>query len=203
MTTFPKSKIALLSLCLSLIVLILGSCQKRRISYVEMINRENGEITDFFNKQGFSQADEFPSGLVTPEKTFVKVTDGLFVRVVKAGTKAPENGKTIVATRFNFESISPRATFSHILYGAQSGGTDPLPFVYYDTPERLELSPKASPGEVINKPLLCQALLRAVKVAGGDGAIVQIISSFRYNPSLTAQEGIPVYFSIVEFKFVK
>lgn len=202
MTAPLKTKITLSALCLSLLLVLMSGCQKKRISYVEMINREDGEISDFFNKQGFSQTDEFPSDLVTPEKTFVKVQDGFFVRVVKAGTKAPTNGVTIVSSRFNFESISPRAKFSQVLYGSKSGGTAPLPFVYYDMAERLELSPKASPDESVNRPLLCQALLKAVKLAGGDGAEVQIITSFRYGPSMMSQDGIPVYFSTVHFSFL-
>ena len=203
MTTFLKSPITKWPLLLLLILpLFLSGCQEKRISYVEMIDREDGEITDFFNKEGITQIDAFPSGLVTPDKTFVKVEDGLFIRVVKAGTRAPENGVTIVSTRFNFTSISPRVTFSQVLYGPQSGGTSPLPFVYYDTPERLELSPKASIDEAANQPLLSQALLRAVKIAGGDGAEVQIVSSFRYGPSMMTQEGIPVYYSTVHFTFI-
>ena len=202
MTAFRKSQIKLPILGLSLLLLLLSGCQDKRISYVEMIQREDGEITDFFNKQGFTQTDAFPSGLVTPDKTFVKVEDGLFIRVVKAGTKAPVNGVTIVSTRFNFESISPRVSYRQVLYGPTSAGTAPLPFVYYDSAETLVISPKASVDEAANQPLLCQALLRAVKLAGGDGAEVQIISSFRYGPSMMTQEGIPVYFSTVHFTFI-
>ena len=192
----------------SLLVLFLlsvlsgGGCQKKLISYVEMIEREDAEIADFFNKNGLTEVADFPSGLVTPEKVFVKVDDGFYVRVVKAGTKEPVNAKTYVSARFNLESISPRVAFEQILYGPKSGGTSPLPFVYFDSSETLQLAPKASQDETLNQPLLCQALLRAVKLAGGDGAEVQIITSFRYGPSLMSQDGIPLYFSTVHFTFL-
>ena len=196
-----KSGFLLSALFFMAAALLLGSCRKNIISYVEMIDRETGEMTDFFNKEGITTTDAFPSGLATPEGTFVKVEEGLFVRVIKAGTKAPVNGQTVVNARFNLESISPRADFNYILYGPQSGGTDVLPFVYYDTPDRLELSPKASPSEAQNQQFLCQALLKTVKLAGGDGAEVQIVSSFRYGPAMLSRDGIPSYFSIVRFWF--
>ena len=194
---------ALLPLLLTASLLFsLTGCDKKRISYVEMIERENGEITDFFNKEGITEIAAFPSGLVTPEKTFVKVEDGLFIRVIKAGTREPENGLTFVSARFNLESISPRQAFTRTLYGPASGGSAPLPFVFYDAAERLELAPKATLDETGNQPLLCQALLKAVKLAGGDGAEVQIVTSFRYGPSMMASDGIPVYYSFVRFTFL-
>lgn len=202
MKTITKSKITLTALCISLFVLLLSGCHKKRISYVEMIRREDAEITDFMNKNGINTTDDFPEGLVTNEKTFVKVEDGLYIRVVKAGTKEPVDGVTIVRSRFNFESISPRVKLTQTLYGPLAGGTAPLPFVYYDQSERLELSPKASSDEAANSPLLCQALLKAAKLSGGDGAEVQMICSFRFGPSMMTKEGIPLFYSTVHFTFL-
>lgn len=166
-----------------------------------MIDRENKEIKTFMDKEGIHTINEFPDQIVTPEKTFVEVKEGLYIRVVDAGEKAPSyDSKTIIFSRFNCKSISSRSDFNVVLYGPTSAGTSPLPFVFHRNSDILELAPQASVDEQNNKPLLCSALLESAKHVGNGGS-VQIISSFRYAPTFLSTEGIPVFFDKVHFTF--
>ncbi len=182
------------------VMLFTTGCRKDRISYVEMISREKKEISTFMDKNGIRVIQNFPPEVETPEKVFVKINDGLYIRVIEKGKGAPKAGVTIVSSRFSFRSISPRSMASVQLYGPKSGGTFPLPFVYDPKSEVPILSPKADPNEKGNESLLCMALLEAAKHVG-DGAKLQIISSFRFGPAVLSREGIPLFFEMVHFEY--
>lgn len=183
----------------------LAGCSKKRISYVDMVKREKKEINAYMDKTGITVVNEFPAVLVTPEHVYVRVPDieDLYIRVVKKGDKSLlEDGKTIVVSRFNVESISPRVKGTWKLASPDSGGSQPLPFIYvkeYNSQyPNLHMDPSAGL-EIENKRFLCRALLEAVNIAGMNSE-VEIITSFRYGPSFTTKEGIPVVFSNVTFR---
>ena len=197
MKTTPTT--ILLALLTGLMLFTTG-CRKDRISYVEMISREKKEIAAFMDKEGIRVRKNFPAEVVTPEKEFVEVEDGLYIRVINKGVGAPKSGETVISSRFNFHSISNRSKIDLKLYGPTSAGTFPLPFVYNENNEVLVLSPKADPNERNNQSLLCIALVEAAKHVG-DGAELQIITSFRYGPAALSREGIPLFFDIVHFEY--
>lgn len=183
----------------------LMGCREKRISYVDMVKRETKEIQAYMDSKGITVRDDFPEGLVTPEKVFVKVpeVENLFVRVVKKGDKSRlVDGKTVVVTRFNVSSISSRKDFSWNLADANAGGTQPLPFIYVAEYNKsypnLYLDPNAVL-EAENRQFLCRALLEAVNIGGMDSEM-EIITSFRYGPSFTSEDGIPMSFTHVTFK---
>lgn len=179
------------------------SCKKSRISYTDMIKRENTEINDFFNQEGILVQNSFPEGLVTPEKHFVKVEEGVFVRVLDAGsTPLAVSGETKISARFKLRSLAPsRYKMEYDNVSPLSGGTDPLRFIYNSKREVLTPDPQASENEVLNNRFLCAAFNILLKHVG-DGAVVEMVTSFREGPSFTAEEGIALYFERIELRFV-
>lgn len=182
----------------------LVGCRGKRISYVDMVKREKKEMQAYMDSAGITVRSEFPADLVTPEKLFVQVPEleNLYVRVVKKGDKSLlEDGKTIVVTRFNMSSMSPRQKMTWNIADGAAGGSQPLPFVYVakynKTYPNLHMDPNAIL-ETENKPFLCRALLEAVNI-GGMNSEVEIITSFRYGPSFASDAGLPTIFTKVTF----
>ena len=184
-------------------VLLFTSCEKKRISYTDMIKRENKEVSEFMSKNSMRVVEEFPEGLVTPENVFVKVLEGVYIRVINPGSSVrPTSGKTRISARFLVKSISNRRNFEADIISPQSGGTHPLRFIYQENRELLTPDPQASENEATNNRFLCGAMLQCLKYLG-DGASIQMITTFREGPSFTAEEGIPLYFERLEYRFVK
>lgn len=182
----------------------LVGCRQKRISYVDMVKREKTEMQAYMDSARLTVAKEFPADLVTPENVYVQVPDleNLYIRVVKKGDKSLlEDGKTIVVTRFNMESMSPRQKMTWNIADGASGGSQPLPFIYVAEYNKnypnLHMDPNATI-EAENKPFLCRALLEAVNIAGMNSE-VEIITSFRYGPSFASEAGLPVRFTKVTF----
>lgn len=184
--------------------ILLPSCDKKRISYTDMIKRENKEVSAFFSEKGITTINDFPQGYTTPENVFVKTLEGVYIRVIDPGNlnAKPISGKTRVSVRFMVKSISPRRAFEVDIVSPQSGGTHPMKFIYQDNRELLIADPQASENEAINNSFLCGALVYGLSFLG-DGAIIQMVTTFREGPSFTTEEGIPLYFERIEYKFVK
>lgn len=179
------------------------SCEKKRISYTDMIKRENKEISEFMSKNNMRIVEEFPDGMITPENIFVKILEGVYVRVINAGSSVkPVSGKTRISSRFLVKSISDRRKFEVDIISSQSGGTHPLRFIYQENRELLTPDPQASENEVTNNRFLCGAMLQSLKYLG-DGAVIQMITTFREGPSFTAEGGFPLYFERLEYRFIK
>lgn len=197
-------RLSILSLFVSLAFgLLFTSCEKKRISYTDMIKRENKEVSEFMSKNNMRVVEEFPDGLATPENVFVKVLEGVYIRVINAGgSLKPTSGKTRISARFLVKSISDRRKFEVDIISPQSGGTHPLRFIYQENRELLTPDPQASENEATNNRFLCGAMLQSLKYVG-DGAIIQMITTFREGPSFTAEEGFPLYFERLEYHFVK
>ncbi len=190
----------LTAICVGLLV---SSCEKKRISYTEMIKRENREITAFFNTREIRTQSSFPTGLVTDENVFVKILEGVYVRVIEAGsTPAAEAGKTKISARFKVKSLSTRLTLDYDIYSEVSGGTDPLRFIFQTNRDLLTTDPQASEGEQQNNKFLCAAIQETLKYVG-DGAVIEMVTSFREGPSLTAEQGVPLYFERIQYRYVK
>lgn len=179
------------------------SCEKKRISYTDMIKRENKEVSEFMSKNGIRTINEFPAGMITPEKVFVKVLEGVYMRVINVGENMkPISGKTRVSARFMVKSISNRQKFEVDIISPQSGGTHPMRFIYQENRELLTPDPQASENESMNNKFLCAAILHSLKDLG-NGAEIQMITTFREGPSFTTEEGIPLYFERIKYQFVK
>lgn len=67
-------------------LLLVSGCDKKRMSYVDMIKQEEKEVKHFTDSLGIRIIKELPADLITPEGTFVEINEGLFIRVVEKGT---------------------------------------------------------------------------------------------------------------------
>ena len=186
-----------------LIALIaLTGCKKRRITYVQMVDREETEIQSFMNTQGIRVINDFPREKVTDEHTFVQILEGVYLRVIDPGKGKPESGKTVIHARCKVRSITPRDKFEYDNISGNTGGTSPVSFVFNKTREIIAPDPKATSDESSNTGLACAAMQEALKYVG-DGSSVQIITTFREGPSFTTQLGTPLFYERLTFNFKK
>lgn len=199
LTTLP-----LLLLLLAGSLLVTG-CDEERLSYVDMIEREDKEVKHFCDSLGIQLIDNIPERLVTPEGTFFKADDGLYIRVVERG-EAVTGSRRVISTRMQLEGIGSRGGGDALRNmsngGPYSGGTGALTFVYTAEGEEAVLDPNQDVQEQSNNTLQCEALLEGVRIAGVPSR-VQIITSFRHGPTAFASEGFAIYFSDVTYNYKK
>lgn len=194
---------------LTLIVLagliLLTGCDKKSISYVDMIKREDKEIKHFADSLGIDFIKDMPSGLITPERTFVKIDEGLYIRVIEKGAEVVGDHR-VISARMQLEGIGPRSGGNALELmsngGPYSGGTGALTFVYTPAGETVVPDPNQDAQEAANNTLQCEALLEGVRTAGVPSR-VQIISSFRHGPIDFSKDGFAIYFKEVTYKYKK
>lgn len=190
-------KINILWIALSLMTLIsLLGCQKKRISYTDMIKREKKEITAFMDKEGFVVLKDMPTRALAPNE-FVQLKEGLYINVIEKGQLVTEN-KATVLTRFHAKSIGEREQVDLNTTGPTSGSTYPLPFIYLEGVGKANPVPNVSIIESSYNNYLCDAMIDAFKLVGFGGK-VRMIVSFRYGPAFTSKEGIAIFFDEMSF----
>jgi hypothetical protein len=194
---------------LTLIVLaglvLLTGCDKKSISYVDMIKQEDREVKHFADSLGIDFIKDMPAGLVTPEKTFVEIDDGLYIRVIEKGEEVTGE-RRVISARMQLEGIGPRSGGDALKNmsngGPYSGGTGALTFVYTPSGETVVPDPNQDAQEAANNTLQCEALLEGVRIAGVPSR-VQIITSFRHGPIDFSKDGFAIYFKEVTYKYKK
>lgn len=186
-------------------LLLVSGCDKKRMSYVDMIKQEEKEVKYFTDSLGIRIIKELPADLITPEGTFVEIKEGLFIRVVEKGT-AVTGSQRIISARMEIEGIGPRISKESIKRmsngGPYSGGTGALTFVYTAKGEDVVIDPNQDAQESANNNLQCEALLEAVRLAGVPSR-VQVITSFRHGPIAFSKDGYALYFKDVRFEYKK
>ncbi|MDO5035361.1 MAG: DUF4827 family protein [Porphyromonas sp.] len=197
--------IALLSL---LMVFSFTGCRKNtRLSYVEMLKREESEIRTFMDKEGIVILPEVPEGKVMEPNQFAKIKEGLYINIKDLGNgNKPTSGKTVIQARFTVESLADQSRFEvenplFTNYEGAVGGTRPLNFIYHKDGIAMHIDPTTpSDNNQIQVQFGCEALLRALEYVS-EGGEVRIITSFRTGPSMMTKEGIPLYYSVVRYEF--
>lgn len=184
------------SLLALLILTSLVGCQKKRISYTDMIKREQKEINAFMDKNGFTILKEMPTRTLEPHE-FVEIKDGLYINIIEKGTIITENQLNVL-TRFNATAIGEREKVNYISIGPKSGGTYPLPFTYVKGNESPSSTSNASIIENNLSSFLCNAMMDAINLVGINGRVKMVVS-FRHGPSFTTKEGIALYFEEMTF----
>lgn len=180
-------------------------CDKKRLSYVDMIKQEQKEVKHYTDSLGIQTIQDFPSGLVTPEGTLVKVKEGLLIRVIEKGAEVT-GSQRVISARMELEGIGPRIPKETIRRmsngGPYSGGTGALTFVYTAKGEDVILDPNQDVQERAMNDLQCTALLEAVRIAGVPSR-VEVITSFRHGPVAFSKDGFALHFKEVHFQYKK
>lgn len=182
-------------LALLLLTSLVG-CQKKRISYTDMIKREQKEITAFMDKNGFTILKGMPNRTLEPHE-FAEIKDGLYINIIEKGEIITEN-QVNVLTRFKATSIGEREKIEYNSIGPKSGGSYPLPFTYVKGSDSPMSTSNASVNETNLSNFLCTAMMDAINLVGINGK-VRMIVSFRHGPSFTTKEGVALYFEDMTF----
>lgn len=194
----------ILSLATIFLASLFISCDKNRLSYVDIIKREKRQIADFVSKNNFKITSEPAEGQASPENEFFEVKDGIYLRIVNRGDMEKKliSGKTIVLTRFKMERFAQEEKSIYDNISPTKSGTYPCNFVYVKEGREILVSSTVSHSPYNN--YLAPAMNFVLPYVG-DGGKVQMIVSFKYGPGVAEiqQNGEPVFYELVEFKFKK
>lgn len=200
-----KSKIIVVALLL-LMAVGASSCRQKRISYTQMIKRENAEIEAFMSQKGFQVIDELPQDLVMNPNQFYEIKNeagvglGVFINVLVPAKNLKDmavSGETSVSTRFSYSAIGTRmksgpVKFSNI--GATDSDSPAATFVYQGNVNTdlqqgsFPAAPHSTVGEEGMSKYVCNAMMLALKYIPL-GSTIQMITSFREGPAFTFQTG--------------
>lgn len=190
-----KINITWVAISILTIISIMG-CQKKRISYTDMIKRENKEITAFMDKQGFVVLKNMPSRALAPNE-FVKIKDGLYLNILKKGELITEN-KVNILTRFSAVALGDRVKLNFNSADNTNNNPYPLPFIYFKGADKPIQDPQAPILEQNYSNYLCSAMMDAIEYAGIGGK-VRMIVSFRNGPTFATNDGIAIFFDNMTF----
>lgn len=219
-----KNKVVYISLLLIAILCATG-CRNKRISYTDMIKRENKEIKAFMDKKGFKVIKDLPSDLKMAPNEFVELKNevgegvGVWINVIAPGKSIDMavSGTTPILARFSYQAIGERMhsgpkTFSNI--GPTESSMPGVTFIY-QADINMEFSrggiqpaPNSTIGEKEMRPFACNAMMLALKHVP-IGSTIQMITSFREGPAFTFQSssyfksdndiGIALYYDQLKF----
>lgn len=190
-------KINIVWIAISILTLIsLYGCEKKRISYTDMIKREDKEVSVFMDKQGFTVLNNMPNRALASNE-FVKIKDGLYLNVIKKGEIIEEN-KVNVLTRFSAVSIGDRVKLNFNSADQTNQNPYPLPFIYMKGSDKPILDPQAPVLEQQYSNYLCSAMIDAIEYVGIGGKVKMIVS-FRNGPTFATKDGIAIYFDNMTF----
>ncbi|MDO4789718.1 MAG: DUF4827 family protein [Porphyromonas sp.] len=193
-----------LSLATILFATLFISCDKNRLSYVDIIKREKKQIEQLISERNFKITSAPAEGQVSPEKEFFEVQEGIYLRIVDRGDlkKKAVSGKTVVITRFKMERFAHEEKTVYDNISPDKSGSYPANFIYIKEGREI-LSSSTIANSSYNTYL--SPAMNFVLPYLGDGGKVQMIVSFKYGPSLreVQENGEPVFYELVEFKFKK
>lgn len=188
----------LLTIATLLGLILVSSCDKKRISYTDMIKRETKEVNAFINEQGLIVLKGMPSRAFR-EKEFAKLSDGeLYIHVIKRGTH-PQSFPVTINTRFNVQSIGTRDKVQVRTASSDGSGTYPLPIKYYGMAVQPTIDPQANALEREYEMMLCEGLIEIFREVGFGGEASAIVS-FRKGPTFASKDGIALYFERILFE---
>lgn len=193
----------LLILCAGLFIL---SCSDKTKSYTDMLKDEKKAISKLIDEKGFRILDEddFPRDSVFAENEYVKLDNGVYLRIIDKGNgNKPVLYSTMVLCRFTADRITIDADNPQYMknvsnYGPNSGGTYPLSYRYGTMASSEQFSQDDYRYYVAE--LLGEALAEGLNYVSERGK-VSLIVPFKRGGSRDMDNGWPVYFEIVEYKF--
>lgn len=209
-------------------IALLGTgCRNKRISYTDMIKRENKEIKAFMDKSGIKVLADLPKDLKMAPNEFFELKNevneglGVWINIIEAGDKdhMAENGKTSIICRFSYQAIGerlvgPLSTFSNI--GPTNTDKPGVTFVYQENIDTefqrgsIAPAPNSSLAEENMQNFACNAMMLALKYVPV-GSTIKMITSFREGPNFTFQSGsgfsddnqagVALYYDQMNFKY--
>jgi len=185
----------LMILCAGLFVL---ACSNKAKSYTDMLKAEKKAINKLIGDEDFEIIKRYPENGVFGDKQFFKLDNGVYLNVIDSGngTRAVA-GKTRVFCRFTANRIM---LDSVILSNYNEAGTYPVVFKYNGAYSSIEAGSSISLYQEYLEGLFSEGLLTGLQYVGDQGK-VKLIVPFKVGSTTDMQNGWPVYFEIVQFKF--
>lgn len=175
-------------------VLVAMACGNKTKSYTDMLNAEKKAINNLISSEGLEILKNYPSDGVFKENQFVKLANDVYINVVDTGNgNRAELYQTDVYARFRANFIRHDSVILSN-YGPNSNGTFPVEFKYG------YYSATTSTGDGLSD-LVSEGMQLGLEFVG-DGGKVKLIVPFKRGSSWQQYEGDPVYFEILEYKFV-
>ncbi len=191
----------LLILCAGLMVM---SCGNKTKSYTDMLKAQNKAIDRLFDANGFVEIKDFPKDSKFKDNEFYKMSNDVYIQVVDTGNgnRAIQYSTIIMARftahRFTLDSTQYRTRYSN--YGEGSNGTSPVEFVYGYTTVRAQAA--TTENQSAMESFMSEGLQVGLQYVGENGK-VKLIVPFKRGSSTDNDNGLPVYFEEMQYKFLK
>ncbi|MDR2118240.1 MAG: DUF4827 domain-containing protein [Tannerellaceae bacterium] len=180
--------------CVLCSLLFALSCGNTR-QYADMLKAQERAIGRLIDENGFEILDSYPKDGVFKDNQFVILDNGVYLNVVDSGNgNRAVSGSTSVLCRFNVKWLvvwqgSDTATVDNF-----RNGTDPLAYKYGAA------SPTSN--DSFSSTFFSTLLFSGLEHVG-DSSVVKLIIPFHVqgNNQTFSGDGIPLYFSKVQYRF--
>jgi hypothetical protein len=179
----------LIGCLLSALAITFTACEGSR-SYTKMVNAQEKAIKSFLNDSGFVTLQDYPADGVFKPNEFYVTEDGIYINVVDSG-----NGNRAVS---NVTTVLARVKVKGLLYVSYAddtteynnlqNGTDAMAYLY------------GSDAQTGTDSFYSPALFSALEYVG-DSSEVRLLIPFGENPSYYSNQGIPLFYSKVLYRF--
>lgn len=175
------------------------ACNKTK-SYTDMLKDERKAIDRLIDSEGLEILKHYPADGVFKENQFVKLPNDVYLNVIDSGNgKRAKLYETSIFTRFRANVLlMDTSMYDPIFtnYGPNSNGTLPVEFKYgYNTAT-------STTGSGSELAIFLSDGLQAGLQYVGDSSKVKLIVPFKRGSEFQNNNGFPVFFEVLEYKFV-
>lgn len=185
-------------------VIAVMSCGSDRPSYAEMLKREERAIDRLFDERGFALLKRFPDDSVFKANEFYKLESDVYLNIVDKGDdRRAVQFQTEILARFIMNVIMMDTTGGANIasnYGPNSNGTFPVQFKYGSLTAISQSISTALQTHLEGR--LSEGMQEGLKYVGHGGK-VKLIVPFKVGASDDQSNGSPIFYEIMEYKFME
>jgi len=188
---------------MALFVIAVMSCGNDRRSYADMLKIEERAIDRLFDERGFVLLKRFPDDSVFKANEFYQLESDVYLNIVEKGDgRRAVQYETEILARFTMNEIMSDTTGGINIvsnYGPNANGTFPVQFKYGSL---TAISHSISTGlQTYLESRLSEGMQEGLKYVGHEGK-VKLIVPFKVGASADQSSGNPIFYEIMQYKFM-
>lgn len=189
---------------ISILLFLFSSCDRKRITYVDIIKKEAKDIANYMAEKEFVVGDEPKEGAVSPLKVFFVPHEGIYMRIIDRGdiNHMAKPGQVVMTRMKIIRFTAEDRPIIDNVSPDKSAEQFPAQFVFSENENIITTAPNSYPSAF--DTLLAPAMQTALKYVG-DGGAVEMILSFKKGAvdQAVQQKGEPLHYEKVTFQFKK
>ncbi|MDH6343968.1 hypothetical protein M2480_002673 [Parabacteroides sp. PFB2-12] len=185
----------LLMMCAVLFVL---SCSNQK-SFTDMLNAEKKAVKHLLEDSGFVVLKDYPKDGKFKANEFYKREDEIYIQVVDSGNGERAEARQTILARFSANRFTLDSTeYLTRISNYRVGGTYPVEFFYGYTTVNAQKAPTSYQSAL--ESFMSEGLAVGLEYVG-NGGVVKMIVPFKKGSEYDMNQGNPVFFEIIEYKF--